>query len=365
MKKSTPTRKIRDRKEPVTVKHIRQIDILKGLAIISVVLIHTWSDRILLAIGAPFHIWQAVPVFILLSAFTGTYALVTYGKKTLAQSYDISILIRRLKRILVPYLVIWICQILIIIYIILSKNPNIAVYTVNYFNSLGFDLILNFFSGGQGPGNYFIPVILQQILIVPVLYYLALKSPDKMLVAAFFLDLALEYLALIAGIPAGLFNILYIHFLFLGALGVWLVFRKDQVPRWLFIGGIASFAYIFAVGYLKFQFWFLYPPDSFFTAFAYFWTVLIVILGLKFIPSGSSHRLYTFLEQLGKASWHIFLVQMTLFFVFIPNIQFLFAGFTFLLVPFNLAACLSLGYGFYLAQRWASGRYGRKGTASP
>ncbi|OPY35934.1 MAG: Acyltransferase family protein [Methanoregula sp. PtaU1.Bin051] len=343
------------------VQHIRQIDVLKGLAVIAVILIHTFSDNILAAIGGPFHIMQAVPVFILLAAFTSAYALVTYRKKTLAAVYDLSIIFRRMKRILGPYVVVWIAELVLILYVI-SKIPNFPFQYVNNFAYDGFGIVLNFFSGGQGPGSYFIPVILQQILLLPLLYYLAQRtSPERMLAVAFILDIALEYLTIAAGIPAWLYGLLYTRYLFAGALGIWLVFRKDSIPKWLYAGVITSIAYIVAVQYFNFQFPFIYPAWSFFHAFSYFWTVLIVIAGLQLLPSGSLTGILSALEKLGKASWHIFLTQMAfLFFAWPVLVQFTVSDASIVILPvLNLAACLSLGYGFYLLHITVSKTIGR------
>lgn len=325
--------------------HIRQIDVLKGFAIISVILIHTFSNDILMAIGAPFHIWQAVPVFLMLAAFTSTIALLTYQKRSLAESYDSSVIFRRIRRVLEPYTAIWILQALIVLYIVSAGIPIIGA-SQNEFPYQGFDIVLNYFSGGNGPGNYFIPVILQQILLIPLFYYLALRSPDRMLIAAFILDLSLEFLAVIGHIPSWLYGILCIRYIFAGALGVWLVFRKDISLQWVIIGGLISGLYIYLVQYLNFQFWFIYPDWSFFHVFSYFWTLLIVFFGLRLSLSGSFQAFFVVLENLGKASWHIFLIQMTFFFICWPTIR-SFVGSPLLYPIINVAVCLLLGYGFY------------------
>jgi peptidoglycan/LPS O-acetylase OafA/YrhL len=55
--KRTPKAKSVSGRDDVPQKiHFPQIDILKGLAIISVILIHTYNSNILFAIGAPFYI---------------------------------------------------------------------------------------------------------------------------------------------------------------------------------------------------------------------------------------------------------------------------------------------------------------------
>ena len=292
--------------------HFNQIDILKGLAIISVVLIHTYNNDTLGAMGAPFYLLQAVPVFLLLAAFTNAWALTSARKTTLLQSYDLTIISRRLNRLLVPYVVIWIFQFLVVLGFIVYKI-DLPIQNPNHFFYTGIDGLFNFLSGGNGMGNYFIPIILQQILIIPVLYYLALRSPNRMLVMAFIMDLVLEYIAVLLGLPAWLNSIIYIRYIFIGALGVWLVFRERVITRWILFGGLISAVYIYAVYYLNFQFWFFSPYDSFFHAFSYLWTLVIVVLGIQFLPPDSCNKIYLALQELGKASWHIFLVQMTFF----------------------------------------------------
>jgi len=54
---------------------INQVDLLKGLAVISVILIHLFPAYLLSMTGAPFYYWQAVPVFLLLAAFTGSLGI--------------------------------------------------------------------------------------------------------------------------------------------------------------------------------------------------------------------------------------------------------------------------------------------------
>jgi peptidoglycan/LPS O-acetylase OafA/YrhL len=362
MKRTGPDKKAKKKSagEGQAVRHIRQIDVLKGLAIIAVIIIHTFSDTILAAIGGPFHVMQAVPVFILLAAFTSAYALVAHQKKTLAASYDVSILIRRVKRILGPYLVVWIIQFALILSIFSVLSGYSFSQYVNYFPYQGLDIVLNFFSGGQGPGSYFIPVILQQILLLPLLYWIAQRSPERMLAVAFILSIFLEYLAIVTGVPPWLYDILYTRYLFAGALGIWLVFRKDSIPKWLYAGVLLSIAYIIAVQYFSFQFWFIYPAWSFYHAFSYFWTVIIVIAGLRMLPSGSLSGILSALEQIGKASWHIFLVQMTfLFFAWPVLVQFITSAVSLVIVAaVNLAVCLSLGYGFYRLHNAVAGKTG-------
>ncbi|MDD1685173.1 MAG: acyltransferase family protein, partial [Methanoregula sp.] len=332
-----------------------QIDILKGLAIISVVLIHTYNNTLLLSIGAPFTIWQAVPVFLLLAAFNNAYALSSAHKVTLLQSFDLTIIYRRLKRLAGPYLIVWIFQLLVVLLFLAFQMP-FSFQDPNYFFYNGINWFFNLLSGASGPGHYFVPVIFQLILFVPLLYYLARRSPNLMLVVAFVLDLALESVSVLSGMPTWLYGILFIRFIFICGLGVWLVFQERVMTGWILFGGLLSVVYIAATSYLNFQIWIFSLDPSFFHAFSFFWPLVIVVLGFQYLPSDSRNPVVRILAELGKASWHIFLVQMTFFFLFsqmtrsIPMIVAI--GPIIFLAVFFLVPCLSIGYGFYRIQEY-------------
>jgi peptidoglycan/LPS O-acetylase OafA/YrhL len=330
--------------------YFTQIDILKAFAIISVVLIHIYNNNSLLLIGAPFYLMQAVPVFLLLAAFNNGYALSVARKITLAQCYDLSIIRRRVKRLAGPYLIVWIFQVLLVFWF-LSAGIDIALQDPNHFFYNGMNWIFNLLSGASGPGHYFIPLIVQLVFVIPFFYWLALRSPDLMLVFAFILDLVCEYIAVAAGMPQWLYGIIIVRYIFMGALGVWLVFQKRVMTRWILAGALLSACYIFAVSYLSFQFWIFSLDPAFYHASAYFWTLFLVVLGFQYLPSDTSNRFVRILAELGKASWHIFLVQMTVFFFFGQPLNIDSSiGSIIYLAAYYLVPCLSIGYGFYRLQ---------------
>jgi peptidoglycan/LPS O-acetylase OafA/YrhL len=332
--------------------HIPQIDLLKGLAIISVILIHTLSIDLLLTTGAPFHIWQAVPVFIILAGFTGAASLRRAGAADLTAAYDHRILLRRFTRILVPFFVVCIALVLIIAVLLL---PAFTVEGVMVsFAGLMTDIALN--------QSWFMILILQHIVIVPALYLLALRSPDTMLVASFGVSIALEILFRSFGVPPALFIFTYVRYLFAGALGVWLFMAPRRKWTWILPGAVLSVLYITAVAYFGAALPFLYPEDWFFHAPEFFWPLVIVIAGLAWSAPALLKAPSHVIEELGKASWHIFLVQMVYFIIVfgpltaavngIPGSQAEnpATGPAFLLVlVLNLAICLATGYLFYRA----------------
>ena len=341
---------------------ITQVDILKGFAIIAVILIHTFSSNLLTVIGAPYYLWQAVPVFLLLAAFTGALSYHRLGKGSLLHCYDPVVLFKRFRRILVPFFIIGIIQVIVILWVwpsslTLYSDNCMLVYS-------GISGIIGFFASGiTGPGNYFVPLVLTQILVLPFLYWLAVRSsPDKMLVIAFIADVVLQYALYLANMPAVTSAFSYLNYLFLAALGIWLALRQRTQVAYVIAAGLISAAYITAVYYFKFQFWFISPSSGFFTEFGYFWTLVLIVYGLRHLPASPLSRSFGAIAKLGRASWHIFLVQMTVI-AFFSYVMILFlrgvipgTGMPEILTRqaintvLTLAICLPLGYGFYLAE---------------
>lgn len=86
------------------------IDAIKGLGILSVILLHTFHTELLLKIGAPFHIWQAVPVFIILQGLNLANSYKRRGYETLKDFNDKQYHLRRIQRLIFPYLIFFTVQ---------------------------------------------------------------------------------------------------------------------------------------------------------------------------------------------------------------------------------------------------------------
>lgn len=350
--------------------HLVEVDLLKGCAIIAVILIHVLSAPLLWVIGAPYHIWQAVPVFLLLAAFNGALSYKWLNATTLNQSYNSAVLVRRFKRLLLPFIGICIVQMVLILWLL----PSSLLPDLHYYQLLqsGIYGIITFLIGGAaGPGNYFIPLILFQILILPLFYWLAVRySPDKMLVFSLIFDVVLQYVVFIAGIPSTIAGVYYLNYLFLPALGIWFALKVHKQPAIIVIAGLLSAAYITAVFYFQFQIWFISPSSGFFTEFSFFWTLVLVLCGFRYFPTASPLKSLAVIAELGKASWHIFLAQMTIFYfswkwiqiTILNPIQMLIPrSVDFLVIPVGailmITICCLAGYAWYVAGKYLT-KYG-------
>lgn len=306
----------------------RSVDIIKGLAIIFVIILHSLSTNTLLHIGAPFLVWQAVPIFMILAGYNGVNSYLNREINDISSAYSKKLLTKRYIRLLKPFVLIWIFEVAL----------NLIMH-----NSISIKgAIFSFITGGWGPGSYFIPIMLQHVIVLPLLYLGAKKSVNGMLMVAFLLDMGLELVTYKLGLSPALYRILYHRYLFAVALGVWAVMYKGKKSIILSIGSLISLVFIIAVNYFNFQLP-IEPSWMNESAPSHFWALLIVILGLKFLPKVESTFLEKKIALLGKASYHIFLVQMVYFFLInafklpINNI----------FVVMNVIICLVVGYGFF------------------
>jgi peptidoglycan/LPS O-acetylase OafA/YrhL len=347
---------------PVNIQlpdHIPQIDFLKALAIISVIIIHTFPLAALLVTGSPYYIWQAVPLFILIAGFNGAYGYKKRKAISLKECYDTKTLFRRYSRLLIPFIIYWILELILLSFI--NQVPYDAL-----------SLFINFISGGFGWGGYFIPVILQSVIIVPLLYFIAVRNPNSMVVFALVLNIIFAVFVGLTG-SLGLSEYIYLRYLFAGALGVWLVTSTKRPLAVIIIGGIVSFLFITLTSYST-----LFPSNSIFYQYdgilqfpSYVWTLILAMIGLKYLPKSIKSRFNQSLVEIGKASWHIFLVQI-IYFLYPANFVYsplnsvmpgfylgfllpLFGGFTpipililaMVKLMVNIIICVLLGYTWY------------------
>lgn len=173
------------------------IDFYKGLAAISVIILHALSTDTLLKLLAPLHIWQAVPVFMMI---TGINVAESYKRKkihSLNQLFTVSDLIRKFSKILIPFLLVWCAQVII--------NGKMSFL----------DLVISFLTGGWGSGSYYIPLAIQAIIITPILYFFIKIKSHKSLLVLLIISLLLESMVVIFDVSSELYRILIIRYFLL------------------------------------------------------------------------------------------------------------------------------------------------------
>lgn len=306
----------------------RTIDVVKGLAILFVILIHSITNQSILEIGGPFYILQAVPLFLIIAGFNNTMSYERHQANTLADLYEPSLLYKKLNRILLPAVFAYLLQMIIGPFI--GKEATIFFYLF----------------GRGGFGGFFISIMIQLIFFLPFLYYLAKKNHHLMLFISFLLNLAFELASDILGLPPFLYRLFFFRYLFAIALGIWYFFiQKDKKPLlFMKLGALLSVPYLIMVHYFDYE----VPFYSFNTAWrgqdplTFFYSLLLFHLALAYLPKLRWNLIYEGLACLGTSSYHIFIVQMVYFWIISAYVD---KAQSFLLI--DLMICLVIGIGYY------------------
>ena len=134
--------------------HIDYIDFVKGIAAISVILLHTLPESVLYRSFAVYHIWQAVPVFLFISFYLGFRNL--EKKEDVIKGYYSN---DRFKKI---FLRIWLPLLLLAV-----LEAALFIVVGDKSRAIGSILCYN-----NGPGSYYVWCYMQIWLLIPLIYLL-------------------------------------------------------------------------------------------------------------------------------------------------------------------------------------------------
>lgn len=293
-------------------KHIDLIDLLKGFAIISVIYLHcNFSNEVSKAVLAPFLFNLAVPIFMIISGFTYSISLskISDNKSILKSYYSFSNLYKKLIRILPCYLIIFIIE------IIIDPMEFTGIKSIAKF-------FYYLFTGGYVfPGSYYIPVLIQLILIFPLLKILYNKFKAVSFIPVAVFQLIYEVAIYYTNFPKQFSRLLIIRYLvlILGGIFIFDKYKEKQIKnKWIYIiCAILGAAYIITVGYFDFT------PKILFTD----WASTAMPTALYLVPV-IMFLLFKFGEKavkpiftvIGKASYHIYLIQMIYFGIAVKSI---------------------------------------------
>ena len=199
-----------------------QIDALKAVMIFLVIFDHIVTWGVKSAIGVA--LWEriSIPVFLIIMGFNMGLSFKRSGASTLKEFSSKDYFKSKIKRYIIPFLILYGFS-TIIGYVLYGFNWS-NMYNGQYYPVHGG--IINLFTGYLifwGPGNWFIPVLLQSILIMPLLYYGFMKKSKLTLILCFVIEILMQLLV----------------FIFLGKITTWeeghilTLFRRS--PRWPFI----------------------------------------------------------------------------------------------------------------------------------
>jgi peptidoglycan/LPS O-acetylase OafA/YrhL len=302
--------------------HILKIDLIKGLAILAVVLTHSLPYDGNFMTLRMLSISMALPIFILLM---GRNMAASFKKHQYLKSNGIissKYFKNRLKRFLYPFIPIFMLSIML--GIIFNRDIYLGIL-----NLVGYLPL-------PGPGNYFITVLLQFVLIFPLLYFSYQRHPRLTLLFAFLISFVFELFSSNLNAfnsDSYLYYANILRYLFLITLGLWVFegfepkkrIRSSRESYLVMVGLAISILYLMAFSVFHWEFPFFnnfwgteYPTLGSYVFLMAFYPLAIYMLAYRILPSNSHNKLVRSIQYLGKASYHIFLVQI-LFFAVLYN----------------------------------------------
>lgn len=207
--------------------------------------------------------------------------------------------------------------------------------------------------GGYGPGSYYYPVIVQFIFLFPIIYFTIRRFRLGGLSVCFIVNGVYEILKSVLGMGEGWYRLLIFRYVFLIGFGCYIYINKMRLQNFVFFSVMAGIGigFILQVQYMG------YEPEI-----LYFWSGTSFIASMYIMPIAeyilTSSRCIRWrcevLEQLGRASYHVFLVQM-IYYGF-------FSGVFYKIFHNRIAAfiagsivCLAGGYLFYRLEHKLAG----------
>ncbi len=314
---------------------LQQIDVLKGLAVLAVVATHSLSASQLVNSWAVLHIWQAVPLFVVMLGVTAAMSFERRHRAGAAHFFTRGYLTSRALRLLLPFALVWVLSV-----IVAYDKRDFR------FDALSFLLRMPY----PGRGNYFVPVVVVLLLIAPAVYVAYRKAPWVTLAGLIGLNLVFELAAAHVALfdrRAFVYSAAFPRYLAAFALGFFIVdVRVNKGVRWAVLGvGAALSVFYLYVGNSGLWAPPFLPDWRTQNVLAVFYPALLAAIGIRYLPQRSDNPLLVGTAWIGRASYHVFLMQM-LFFTLVPGSR------TWLMLIVNVVICAFAGLGFYFAELW-------------
>ena len=296
------------------IKNIKEINYLKAFAILSVLILHLWLpeeiDRKYLL-----HLYTAigVPIFMIVSGHNYTLSFELNNKVWFSRNN----LYKKLRRVIFPYIYIILLELILIFKLekfekYRSKKALVSIFLI---------------SGGSGPGGYYSPTVIQIILIYfPLLLIFNIylnkiikkyRAPLSLFIIIIFeaiYEICINYLGkkydevLIQQIYR---MVALRHITFL-QLGIVLYYNKKIILeklKYILPLSIGGGIYMYLTYYKDYVF-FPYYNWKIVSTPMMFYALFFIIIVLKYFNNIKRNFIEKIITTIGKASYHIFLVQL-------------------------------------------------------
>ena len=294
-----------------------QIDLLKAIMIAFVIIDHALGYSNFRGLG--YELWErmSIPVFLIIIGFNMGKAFQRQGEQSLKQLYSWNYFKKKLLRYVFPYLIFY----------LVSTTAGFLIYGAAFPDTFAENWILEYLllqkSLLEGPGNWFIPILFQSILLMPLLYKLFTKKPVITLIGCFVIEACMYlflcfYIGPITSIEVILREIPFreVILCYLSAFGIGLWFSQNHKlfsKRNLFVWILFPISLIYMIAWDFFNFRLQINGSDFvrgdYNYLTFIYSALIFLIVFQLIPKNPKNIFAKAISPIGKATFHIYLTQ--------------------------------------------------------
>lgn len=307
----------------------RIVDLLKGICILLVCFTHYgWEESHRRALLFPWWVDMAVPIFMVLSGYVYGKSLKRRTIVSLSQLYSHSEILKKLVRFTIPVLIVYILTL---------------IWDARKYPEIPYAILNTFLQGGRGKGSYYYPIMVQTVFVLPVIGIIVTRYKEKGLLICLIANIVYEIFHVAYNIPVESYRLLMFRYIFVLAAGCYISMGHKTtalIPIAMFCCGVL---FLFAYQYMGYSpLYVIHWTGTSFIASMYVIPIVWFLLKrckLHFAP----------VEFLGKASYHIFVMQMLYYYTVAPLVyQHVSGGEAKLLVC--MICCIGLGILLYFIE---------------
>ena len=269
---------------------IEFLDYMKAVCVIMVIITHyDWNDK-----TSPFFtmlINMAVPVFMIISGYNFAMSNQKKADGNLKKMYAWKMIKPKLIRFLVPFFTVCVIEIILL----MEEQKHINPPRI-------------FLLGAYGPGSYYVPIMIQLLIIFPIIYKLVEKNAIMGLWLSAIANLIYEIAIKCLQIDKYYYRLSIGRYLLLIAFGCYLYLHPEhRMTKKQLIGMFAAgMLYIVTVLWLDwdsiiFDYW---TPTA--MPITFYIVPIVILLFRKFYHSKLPGKAGKLLTCIGQASYHIF-----------------------------------------------------------
>ena len=309
-------------------EHNHTIDVIKGIAILLVIYTHYgWTADQRKSVLFLFVVNMAIPVFMIITGYVYSLSMSRKGIEHAEQAYQLPLILKRMVRYSIPMIAVIIWEI---------ADPHFDILAMSRSELLAWAI-----DGTAGKGSYYYPVMMQLIFFFPIIYFIVDVKKETGLIICMAMNAVYELLAWAYGMNGGCYRHLVFRYTFVIAVGVF-TYKKYKISMsWSAIMTIIGALFIIIVGRLNFVPRIL---NNDWATTNFISSLLIAPAMVWILQNVRIH--FAPLEIFGRASYHIFLVQMVYYAGYYKVLQEKIGSWQMHLAA-GIVVCLMVGTVFY------------------